>query len=42
MFELADIEDLESKFLFFLNLTSLLIEREKCDLGSDYIIGIMI
>ena len=40
MFELADIEDLESKFLFFLNLTSLLMERDKCDFGSDDIIFI--
>ena len=34
-------EDLEAKFLFFLNLTSLLIERAKCALGADDIIGIM-
>ena len=41
MLELADILDLESKFPFFLSVTSLLMERAKCDLGSDDIIGIM-
>ena len=35
------MKDLEAKFLFFLNLTSLLMERAKCALGADDIIGIM-